>query len=112
MEAVNKNDLETLKQLVSKDVVYTVYRKGGPVTFSGVDGLGQVMGLAGGAINVKPTVVLADKDYVFVLAKLTGKRKGRTLNTENCYLYRFRNGKLVEGKNIPTDQLAFDEFWS
>jgi len=112
VEAVNKNDSETLRQLISEDFVYRVYGRGPMArTYRGHQGLMQVIEGAIGVINIKPLVILADDEHVFMLAKITGKRKGKVLDTENCYLYRFRDGKMVEGRNIPTDQYAFDEFW-
>jgi ketosteroid isomerase-like protein len=56
----------------------------------------------------KPYLFLSEREYLFVASKLTGKREGKSLETENCYLYRFRDVKIVEGRNIPTDQYAFE----
>jgi ketosteroid isomerase-like protein len=112
IEAVNVGDFEKWKQTVSEDTIYKVYRQGGFVTFKGFEGLKQINETVKGVINVEPLVILADDDYVFVLARLTGKRKGKVLDTENWYLYQVRDGKIVEGRNLPTDQNTFNEFWS
>jgi ketosteroid isomerase-like protein len=112
IEAVKMGDFERLKQTISEDTVYRVYRQGGVVTVKGLEGFRQLMETVKDVISVEPLVILADGEYVFVLAKLTGKRKGKVLDTENWYLYRVRDGKLVEGRNLPTDQNAFNEFWS
>ena len=113
VEAFNANDIETMKRLMSEDFVYRVYGRGPRAgTYKGHQGFMQIMEVAKGVINSKPLVMVADDEHVFMLAKLTGKRRGKVLDTENCYLYRVRDGRLVEGRNIPTDQYAFDEFWS
>lgn len=111
IEAFNKNDFETLKQLMSEDFVYRVYGRGPMAgTCRGHRGFKRIMDVAKDVINVAPLVVLADDEHVFVLARLNGKSRERSLDTENCYLYRVKDGKVVEGRNIPTDQHAFDEF--
>ncbi|MCJ7608602.1 hypothetical protein MUP00_02890 [Candidatus Bathyarchaeota archaeon] len=61
-------------------------------------------------VTSKPILFMAEGEYLFVVTKLTGKRDGKSLDTENWYLYRFRDGKIVEGRNISTDQYAFDEY--
>jgi len=67
--------------------------------------------LSGATITVKPIVTLADDEYVFVLGRATGRRGEKVLDIEHCYLYRFSNGKLVEGRTMPVDLYEFDEFW-
>jgi ketosteroid isomerase-like protein len=110
--AVNEGNFEKLKQTVSEDTIYKVYRQGGVVTIKGFEGFKQLMETVKGAINVEPWVTLADDKYVFVLARLTGKRKEKVLDTENWYLYQVKDGKIVEGRNLPTEQNVFNEFWS
>jgi ketosteroid isomerase-like protein len=112
LDAFNKRDKDAIRRYVSEDYTYTLYGKGpfagvyrGIEEFSRLVDEGAKLGF-----KIKPKFVLADDEYVFVLGELTGKRKGKTLDTENCYLYRVENGKLVEGRNIPTDQSAFDEY--
>lgn len=67
--------------------------------------------LSGGTVTIKPLVTLADDEYVFVLARVTGRRGEKVLDIEHCYLYRFSNGQLVEGRTMPVDLYEFDEFW-
>lgn len=113
MEALNKNDQETMKQLISEDLVYRVHGRGPQAgTYKGHQGFMQIMEAVKGVINVKPLVILADDEHVFMSGRLTEKRNGKVIDTENCYLYRLRDGKMVEGRNVPTDQYASDEFWS
>ena len=71
----------------------------------------KVKELSGGTVTIKPLVTLADDEYVFVLARVTGRRGEKVLDIEHCYLYRFSNGQLVEGRTMPVDLYEFDEFW-
>jgi ketosteroid isomerase-like protein len=115
-EAFNRNDLEAVNKMVSEDIVYRVSGRGpvsgiytGRLAFMKV--LEKVKELSGGTITVRPIVTLADDAHVFVLARATGRRGGKVLDIEHRYLYRFSNGKLVEGRTMPVDLYEFDEFW-
>lgn len=115
-EAFNRNDLETGKKIVSEDIIYKVSGRGpvsgiyeGRLAFMKL--LEKVKELSGGTITVRPIVMLADDEYVFVLARATGRRGEKVLDIEHCYLYRFSNGRLVEGRTMPVDLYEFDEFW-
>ena len=112
LDAFNRRDKVAISRYVSEDYVYTLYGRG-PFAgvYRGIDGMSRIV--ESGAklgFNIKPSLVLVDGEYVFVLGKLTGKREGKSIETENCYLYRVKDGKLVEGRNVPTDQYAFDEY--
>ena len=41
-----------------------------------------------------------------------GIRRGRFLETNHAYYYRFKDGRLVEGHTIPVDQTDANAFWS
>jgi ketosteroid isomerase-like protein len=43
---------------------------------------------------------------------VTADRGGRRLDTENCYAFRFVDGKLAEGTVFVSDPHHVDEFWS
>lgn len=58
-----------------------------------------------------PVVLLEGEDTVMAYMHVKASRPdGRTLDCDNAYLYRFRDGVLVEGQTIPVDQAAFDAF--
>ena len=47
-----------------------------------------------------------------VYSHITATRNGKQLNMEVAYLFRFdEEGKIMEGRTIPVDLYAFDEFW-
>jgi len=115
-EAFDKNDLEAIGRMVSEDIVYRVSGRGplsgiykGRLMF--IKALEKAKELSGGTITVDPFVTLADNEYVFVFGRATGRRSEKVLDIEHCYLYRFSNGQLVEGRTMPVDLYEFDEFW-
>jgi len=116
-KAFNENDIEAIDQHVHEDIVYRVSGRG-PIsgTYEGRQDFMQIVRrvkeLTDGTIALKPIITLADDEHVFVLARATGERGQRSLDIEHCYLYRFKDGQLVEGRTMPIDLYEFDEFWS
>ena len=112
VDGFNRRDEEAVRRAVSEELAHTLYGRG-PLAglYKGMDGIHRILelGLRLG-LTVKPFLFVSEGDYLFVMAKLTGKREGKSLETENCYLYRFRDGKIIEGRNMPTDQYAFDDY--
>ena len=117
-EAFNRNDLQTAATFVTDDIVYTIrgrstlsgtYR--GYAAFAGV--IERIKQLTGGTMTVKPEVVLADGENIMMYLQVSGSRPdGRRYESQQAYLYRFRDGKLAEGQTIPVDQHAFELFFA
>lgn len=116
LDAFNRNDIDTVVDKVDSDVVYFVRGRSqvsgtyhGPSELAGV--LRRIKELTGGSMSGTPDVVLADGDNVMMYVHVTGARPdGRTYDNYQAYLYRFREGKLIEGQTIPVDQFAFEQF--
>ena len=118
IRAFNENDLDTVKEIFSEDIVYRIAGRG-PVAgeYRGIDEFGRalrrVKELTSNTIAFKPAVVLADNRSLMVYGRATAERAGKKLDIEHVYLYRYGDdGKVIEGWTIPVDQYAFDEFWS
>jgi ketosteroid isomerase-like protein len=118
IKAFNDNDLNAASEYCSEDIVYRIAGRS-PIAgeYRGIEqfdkALKLVKELSGGTIKFEPQVVLADNQAVMVYGHATAKRKGKTLDTDHAYLYRFnKGGKIIEGRTIPVDLYAFDEFWS
>jgi ketosteroid isomerase-like protein len=118
MQAYNAGDQATVAQCMSEDVVYHVPGKtpfaGGHV---GIDAFRQmldaIIAAAGGTVKHTPLHILADDRAVMVYSHVTGTRKGKHFDGDVAYLFRFdADGKISEGRTIPVDLYAFDEFWS
>ena len=56
--------------------------------------------------------VLADERYLFVYGRVHAERAGKTLDSDHCVVFRFSEGKIVEGRTVPVDLYEFDDFWS
>ncbi len=116
LDAFNRNDIDAVVDKVDSDVVYFVrgrsqvsgtYR--GPSELAGA--LRRINELTGGSMSGTPEVLLADGDNVMMYVHVIGARPdGRTYDSYQAYLYRFREGKLIEGQTIPVDQYAFEQF--
>jgi len=118
IQAFNENDLDTVKEIFSEDIVYRIAGRS-PIAgeYRGLDEFGEalrrVKELSGGTIAFEPEVVLADDKSLVVYGRATAEREGKRLDIDHAYLYRFGDhGKVIEGRTIPVDLYAFDEFWS
>ena len=116
LEGFNRNDIDAAASGVAEDVVYIIR---GRATVSGIyrgrqqfaDVLRRIKQMTDGTMAGKPEVVLADGDNIMMYMHVTGARPdGRRYDNDQAYLYRFREGKLIEGQTIPVDQHAFEEF--
>jgi ketosteroid isomerase-like protein len=118
IQAFNENDLNTVKETTSENCVYRIAGRS-PLAgeHRGIEQFGRMLQLAkelsGNTIAFEPKVVLADDRYVMVYGRAKAKRGEKTLDIDHAYLYQFGDdGKFVEGRTIPVDLYAFDEFWS
>lgn len=118
IRAFNENDLDTVKETCSENIVYRIAGRS-PIAgeYRGIEQFGKalqlVKELSGGTITFEPKVILADDKHVMVYGRATAQREGKTLDIDHAYLYGFGDeGKLIEGRTIPVDLYAFDEFWS
>jgi hypothetical protein len=59
-----------------------------------------------------PVAVLADDDNVIARARVTAQRSGRWLDTENCYAFRFVEGKVADGQVFLSDPEHVEAFWA
>jgi ketosteroid isomerase-like protein len=119
LEAFNANDLDRIKALFTEKLVYRVSGRG-PISreYRGVTDyvtnlLGWVKQHSDNTVTFTPVILLADDHAVMLLARITAQRGGKQLEGQNIFLFRFDDaGECIEGRTIPLDQYAFDEFWS
>lgn len=117
IEAFNRDDLDAVRAYVNDDVVYRIpgrnrvageYR--GIQGFAGI--LRRLRDETNGTIALAPTSVLADDDNVIARARVTAERGGKQLNTENCYAFRFVEGKVADGQVFLSDPAQVDDFFA
>jgi hypothetical protein len=118
LQAFNDNDLDAAKEHCSENIIYRIAGRS-PIAgeYHGIEQfyqlLQRVKDMSGGSISLEPKTVLADDNTVMKYARATAEREGKMLDIDHAYYYRFdENGKMVEGRTIPVDLYAFDEFWS
>lgn len=118
IRAFNDNDIDAVGEYFSENIVYRIPGRS-PVAgeFHGIEqfarALKLVKELSGGTIKFEPQVVLANDQAVMAYGHATAQRRGKTLDIDHAYLYRFdKEGRIIEGRTIPVDLHAFDEFWS
>jgi ketosteroid isomerase-like protein len=115
--AFNANDLGAVEALVDPNLEYTLPGKSPLACWTrGVGAHLQMLKtareLSGGTLRLEPRAVAADGDYLVVWGRITAEREGKRLNSDHCVMYRFSQGKIVEGRTVPVDLYAFDAFWS
>ena len=115
--AFNANDLGAVQALLDADLVYTIPGQS-PIAChtrgvaAHLQMLKQARERSGGTLHLEPRAVAADGEYLIVWGRITAEREGKRLDSDHCVMYRFSNGKIVEGRTVPVDQYAFDAFWS
>ena len=60
----------------------------------------------------EPVTMAASGDIVFVFQRITGTRKGKTLDTQAVLFFTVANGVVTEVKEFPADYPAYSHFWS
>jgi ketosteroid isomerase-like protein len=68
--------------------------------------------LASASMRMYPGEVLAGRDRVAVLTDGSAEIGGREHRWSTIGLYRFRDGRVCEGRLVPLDQRAFDAIWA
>jgi uncharacterized protein len=117
IEAFNRDDLDAVAAFVQPDVTYRIPGRSAVAgEFRGIDGfadaLRRLRELSDGTLTLAPVAVLADDANLVARARLTAERNGRRLDTENCYAFRFRDGKLADGQVFLSDPEQVEAFWS
>ena len=117
LRTFNKNDLNAGREFFSENVVYRFPGRS-PIAgeYRGIEQFFKVLQLlkdmTGGTLTIEPKIVLANDQAVMVYTHTTAQREGKTLDTDQVNLYRFNEErKIFEGRIIPFDLYAFDEFW-
>ncbi len=118
-EAYIKREFNAVKQVMADNVRWIFL---GQHPLSGVrNGIDEViaffdtMGTIMGKSNVKADklVIGTNDDYVVESQHIwTGRDDGNNLDHQVCVLWRFSNGKIVEGTHFFADPQAVDRFFT
>jgi ketosteroid isomerase-like protein len=115
-EAAAGGDRERLAELCAPDVVWHASGRGawsGPR--HGLDAMFEYLGALGDAADEfsgRIDDVLVSAGRAAVLFHVSGRRRGKTLETDFILLFELDDGRIRRIFSIPRDQLAVDEFWA
>jgi ketosteroid isomerase-like protein len=115
--AFNRHDLTAVADHVHPDFVYRIPGRSNIAgEFHGIDGfveaLTRLRDESDGTLELTPVAVLADAENLLARARVTATRGDQQLDTENCYAFRFINGKVAEGQVFLSDPEQVDDFWA
>jgi ketosteroid isomerase-like protein len=117
MAAFNRDDPTVVAEYVHPDFVYRIPGRSKVAgEFHGIEGfveaLTRLRDESDGTLELTPVAVLADDEHLLARARVTARRGGKRLDTENCYAFRFVNGKVADGQVFLSDPEHVDDFWS
>jgi hypothetical protein len=115
-EAFAKGDLDTVRQLFAPDIRWHIGGRSQLAgTYTGHDEVfgffGKIFDLSGGTFSIEIHDVLASDDHVVVLARETGSRDDRQLDSNEAHIWHLENGVATEYWALPRDAYATDAFW-
>ncbi len=116
-DAFGRRDIPALMGLMSDDVAFVI--PGDSVqsgTFSGKQEVGSYFSIVqahtAGSHTVEPLDVLGNDDRAIALLRARGQRGDDVFDMTVVHVCEIADGKVTEVRIIPTDQYAFDAFWS
>ena len=65
-----------------------------------------------GSLGVAVLTMAASGDHVLVFERVTGKRKGKTLDTKEALVFKLANGIVTEVTELQSDHPTVAKFWS
>jgi uncharacterized protein len=116
-EAFGKGDIETLKTLFAPNATWRATATGAlRGNYRGAQAIleffGQIAHESNGTTRVEPQTMAASGDHVFVLQRVTGKRKGKTQDTQSVLVFELDKGVVNEVIEFQFDHPAVAQFWS
>jgi len=115
IDAFNRNDLTAITEYVRPDFLYRIPGRSRVAgQFRGVDGFVEALARLRdeSAATIELVPVLADDENLIARARVTARRGGKRLDTENCYAFRFVDGKVADGQVFLSDPDHVEDFWS
>ena len=116
-EAFAKGDIDTLKTLFSTDANWNqaetgVLRGNYRGAHAILEFFGQLAHETQGSLRVEPVAMAASGDHVLVFERVTGTRKGKTLDTKEALVFKLDNGVVTEVTELQSDYPTVAQFWS
>jgi ketosteroid isomerase-like protein len=116
-EAFANGDIATLKTLFAPNAIWHATATGVlRGNYRGAQAIleffGQVARETQVTVRVEHQTIGASGDQVFVLQRTTGKRNGKTQDTQAVVLYKIDKGVMIEAAEFQFDHPAVAQFWS
>ncbi|MDB5105956.1 MAG: hypothetical protein JWP91_3645 [Fibrobacteres bacterium] len=118
-EAYGKRDFPALKQVVSENVTwyflgrhpYAGIKKGIEEVVSFFDTMGRIMSKSRPTV-VKPIVSENDEYLIECVHTRTNRPDGPNIDHQACILWKFKDGRIVEGRHFFADPQAADRYFT
>jgi uncharacterized protein len=117
-EAYRTDDYETLRQVLSKDVVYHIPgRNPFSGNYEGQEALfelwkNQKQRMGGKPYNIELIDMLVSDQHVVALTRIKAQSEEKAVSWTGANVYAIRNGKIAEAWFMLDDLYAYDSFWS
>jgi hypothetical protein len=116
-DAFARKEAFALRDLFAPDAVWTVPGDGAMAgVYRGREQifrfLARLSRETGGTYTSRLVDVLASDERAAALYRASGERQGRRLDLDQVLLFRLEEGLVHEVLALPSDQAAFEEFWS
>jgi uncharacterized protein len=116
-DAFAKGDIETLKTLFAPNATWRATATGVlQGNYRGAQAIleffGKIAQESNGTTRVEPQTMAASGDHVFALQRVTGKRKGKTQDTQSVLLFKLDKSVVNEVTEFQFDHPAVAQFWS
>jgi ketosteroid isomerase-like protein len=114
-----ERDMSAVKEVLDENIIWTFpghhplsgTRKGINEVIAFFDTMGGIMSESN--VKSEKLVMGANDDYVVECQHIwTERDDDNNLDHLWCVLWKFRNGKIIEGRHFAADQFAVDNFFS
>ena len=117
IDAFNRDDLTAVGEYVRPDFCYRIPGRSRVAgEFRGIEGfveaLTRLRDESAGTIELTPVAVLADDENLIARARVTARRGAKRLDTENCYAFRFLDGRVADGQVFLSEPERVEDFWA
>lgn len=118
-DAYGKRDLDRLRLVLAEDAKwislgrhpYSGVRNGFDEVIGFFDTMGSMMSKSNN--RVEKLIVCENKNYLLECQRVwTNREDGHNLDHLVCVLWKFENGKIVEGRHFFSDPEAVDQFFT
>ena len=118
-EAYGNHDLNGIRQVLAENATWTFpghhplsgTKVGVDEIVAFFDDMGRIMGNSN--VKVEKLIEGVSEAYVVECQHLrTNRADGHNLDHQWCVLWKFENGKIIEGRHLAADQHAVDKFFA